>query len=258
MHHFRKNPKSKGLVYHFHTYPNPGGRCIIFTQTLNPGVSCTWQTGCPPCWALLGLNHHPVRFPFFSWSSFSSSLPSSFLLNCFSWLGLNHHLVRFHFLFSCCSFSLFRTFFSFLKLNNQTLVMGFHFCLLRKDVTWLSSPSFSWIELMFLFGLDWLIICQDWTGWTNGLQLKRRRKNLPISLSFTMWTRTHYTTPGRFAFLFVCLFVHKIQRSGCYHLQPVEADMGPGKNGREPSFLIIFHQNNSTCISHHPWTGIPA
>ena len=68
--------------------PNPGGWCIIFTQTLNPGVSCTWQTGCLPCWALRGLNHHPVRFPFqfpffLHGVLFSSSLPSSFLLKWF-------------------------------------------------------------------------------------------------------------------------------------------------------------------------------
>ena len=72
-----------------------------------------------------------------------------------------------------------------------------------------------------------------------------------------MWTRTHCITPGRSALCFVCLFAHKIQRSGCNHLQPVEADMGPGKNtkrGREPSFLWIFHQNDLTWISHHPWT----
>ena len=48
---------------------------IIFTHNPNPGVSCTWQTGCLPCWALRGLNHHLVRFPFqfpsfSSWSSF--------------------------------------------------------------------------------------------------------------------------------------------------------------------------------------------
>ena len=62
---FAKTLNQKGWCIIFTHILKPLGRCIIFTQTLNPGVSCTWQTGCLPCWALLGLNHHPVRFPFF-------------------------------------------------------------------------------------------------------------------------------------------------------------------------------------------------
>ena len=57
--------------------------------------------------------------------------------------------------------------------------MRFLFCLLRKDVTWLSSPSFSWIELMFLFGLELIDYLSGLDGVDQWASIKEENEKSP-------------------------------------------------------------------------------
>ena len=107
---------------------------------------------------------------------------------------------------------------------------------------------------MFLSGLELIDYLSGLDGVDQWASIKEEKEKSPHKFVIHNVDKDPLHNTWQVGFLF-CLFVHKIQRSGCYHLQPVEADMGPGKNtkcGREPSLLLISHQNNLTCISHHP------
>ena len=107
---------------------------------------------------------------------------------------------------------------------------------------------------MFLSGLELIDYLSGLDGVDQWASIKEEKEKSPHQFVIHNVDKDPLHNTWQVGFMF-CLFVHKIRHSGCYHLQPVEADMGPGKNtkfGREPSFLLIFHQNNLTCISHHP------